>query len=296
MEPRIQYAKTSDGVSIAYWALGEGAPLVYMPIPPFSHIQLEWEIAECREWYLRLAKRHKLIRYDGRGSGLSDRVVSDYSMEGQSRDLQAVVDSAGVDRFAIMVASHSAPVGISYVTQNPERVSHLILWCAVVRGHDYYTPQVEARLDLLRKDWDLYTETTAHALFGWSAGEFARRIAALIRDSITQEALLAEVAAARQFDATHLMDDLRVPALVLHRRQHPVLDVSVARGLASGIPGARLVLLEGASLAPYLGDTAAVVRAITEFLGEDESPESPVNAASSMLRTSSSPTSSATPR
>jgi len=118
-DPQIQYAKTSDGVSIAYWVLGDGEPLVYMPIPPFSHIQLEWEIEECRDWYLRLARRHKLIRYDGRGSGLSDRTVSDYSIDGQSRDLQAVVDSAGVDRFAMMVASHSSPVGISYASQNP---------------------------------------------------------------------------------------------------------------------------------------------------------------------------------
>ncbi len=71
MEPRIQYAKTKDGVSIAYYRLGKGMPLVNMPFP-FSHLQLVWEIASNRSWYERLAQKRQLVEYDGRGSGLSD--------------------------------------------------------------------------------------------------------------------------------------------------------------------------------------------------------------------------------
>ena len=175
MEPRIQYATAADGMNIAFWTLGEGTPLVYMPIPPFSHIQLEWEIPECRAWYERLAQDRTLVRYDGRGTGLSDRDVADYSLDGQMLDLKAVVDALRLDRFALLVSSHSGPVAIAYAARHPERVTHLILWCSVARGLDYLKgPQVQARLDLLRKDWNLYTETTAHALFGWSAGEPAR--------------------------------------------------------------------------------------------------------------------------
>jgi len=81
MEPCIQYAKTADGVSIAFWTLGEGMPLVHMPVFPFSQIQLEWQNPEYRSWYERLAKERKLVRYDARGTGLSDRDVTDYSLD-----------------------------------------------------------------------------------------------------------------------------------------------------------------------------------------------------------------------
>ena len=92
MEPRIQYAQTADGVSIAFWTLGEGAPIVHMP-EQFSHIQLEWQMPEIRRWYQGLALNRKHVRYDGRGSGLSDRDVGDYSLYALLLDL-AVQGSA----------------------------------------------------------------------------------------------------------------------------------------------------------------------------------------------------------
>jgi len=73
MEPRVQYTRTKDGVSIAYWSLGEGQPLVIMPAMPMSHIECEWQIPEWRAFYERLAERRRLIRYDGRGTGMSGR-------------------------------------------------------------------------------------------------------------------------------------------------------------------------------------------------------------------------------
>jgi class 3 adenylate cyclase len=120
------------------------------------------------------------------------------------------------------------------------------------------------------KDWAFYTEATAHSVLGWSAGEPARRYAALIRESVTPE-FMAEmvIPAMNKFDVTPLLAQVRSPTLVLHRRQYR-LPVDVARGLASGIPDARLVLLEGESGAPYLGDMEAVLAAIDEFLGEGE--------------------------
>ena len=84
MEPRIQHAQTKDGVSIAFWTLGEGTPFVEMPTIPMSHIQMEWQIPEVRRWYERLSEKRKLVRYDGRGSGLSDRDVTDYSLSARS--------------------------------------------------------------------------------------------------------------------------------------------------------------------------------------------------------------------
>src|SRR2546428_11363431 len=101
MEPRIQYATTADGVNIAFWAIGEGKPFVHMPWFRSSHIQREWQIPEYRRWYDNLAKNLCLIRYDGRGIGMSDRVVSEYSLGALDADRVAVVDRLKVETVAL---------------------------------------------------------------------------------------------------------------------------------------------------------------------------------------------------
>ena len=271
--PAIQYAQTADGVSIAFCTLGEGLPLVYAPLF-FSHIQLEWQFTEYRRWYQRLAAKRMLIRYDGRGTGLSDRNVADYSLDANVLDLEAVVDRLGLERFALFGFYHTGLTAIVYAVRHPERVTHLILWNAFARASDYVgSPQVEATHALLDKDWELFTETIAHDRLGWSQGEPADHFAALMRECVTPEYTKVFSRANREFDVTALLPQLRVPTLVLHRRQYSRVPVDIARGLASRIPDARLVLLEGASLAPYLEDMDAVVRAIYEFLGEEEEAE-----------------------
>ncbi|OGO52398.1 MAG: hypothetical protein A2148_05725 [Chloroflexi bacterium RBG_16_68_14] len=271
MEPRIQYAKTSDGVSIAYSEMGEGTPLVEMPVPPWGHLELEWQMPEWRRWYERLAEGRMLVRYDGRGSGLSDRDVTGLPLDAQVLDLEAVVDHLALGRFALLGVIHSGPAAITYAIRHPERVSHLVLWCTYARASDYNaSPQAQALEALIDHDWDLYTETVAHARLGWSAGHSARQFAAYMRESTTPEAARAAFAAIREYDVASLLPQVRSPTLVLHRRQLPFPDVGVARGLASRIPDARLALLEGESLAANLGDTEAVATAIDEFLGEGE--------------------------
>jgi class 3 adenylate cyclase len=271
MEPRIQYAQTKDGVSIAFWTLGEGTPLVEMPVPPYGHIELEWQIPELRRFYERLTQSRMLIRYDSRGSGLSDRHIGDYSLEAHMLDIEGVVDRLGLQTFALLGVLHSGPVAIAYAARHPERVSHLVLWCSYARASDYFrSPHIQALEALIDKDWQLYTETVAHARLGWSAGEQARQFAAWMRESVTQEAAQAAFSTIRGFDVTGLLAQVRSPTLVLHRRQLPWPEVDVARGLASRISDARLALLEGESLAVYLGDAEAVLQAIDEFLGEGE--------------------------
>jgi class 3 adenylate cyclase len=270
MEPRIQYAQTTDGVSIAFWTLGEGEALVHMPLI-FSHIQMEWQIPECRRWYERLAEKRKLIRYDYRGFGLSERNVTDVSLDAMVLDVEAVVDRLGLKKFALLGLVHSGPEAIAYAARHPERVSHLLLWNTYARAADWLrSPQVQAVRASMDKDWAFFAEAVAHSLLGWSAGEPARRYAALVRDSVSQEFLQEVVVPAiNQFDVTPLLPQVTSPTLVLYRRQY-LLDDDLARGLASRIPDARLVLLEGESGAPYLGDMEAVLAAIDEFLGEGE--------------------------
>ncbi len=270
MEPRIQYAQTADGVSIAFWTLGEGMPLVQMPAL-FSHIQMEWQWRGSRSWYERLAENRKLVRYDRRGTGLSERDMTDYPLNAHVLDLEAVVDCLGLERFALLGPLVSGPPAIAYAVGHPERVSHLLLWCTWARGSDYFrAPQVRALISLIDKDWEVYTESAAQFLYGWSAGEEAHRFAVYLRECITQEALLATHAGMRDVDVTALLPQVRSPTLILHRRQAPYPGLDLARGLASRITGARLALLEGSLLLPHLGDTEAVLEAIDEFLGEGE--------------------------
>jgi len=270
MEPRIQYARTADGVNIAFWTLGEGTPLVQMPWMLATHIELEWQMPEVRRWYERLSEKRKLVRYDCRGSGLSDRDVSDYSLDAHVLDLEAVVDRLRLERFTLFGMTYAGPVAVAYTAGHPERVSQLLLFCSWARTRDTASPQLRALRQLIDTDWETYTETAGHTVLGWSEGEQARSAAAMLRESVTQEALQAALRAYREFDVTALLPQVRSPTLVLHRRELGWLDVAVARGLASRIPDARLTVLKGTSPTPWLQDMEAVVAAIDEFLGEGQ--------------------------
>ena len=269
MEPRIQYAQTTDGVSIAFWTMGEGTPLVHMPAG-ISHVQLEWEIPDYRRWYERLAEARKVVRYDYRETGLSDHDVTDYSLDALVLDLEAVVDRLELEKFALFGTGTSGPMAIDYAARHPEQVSHLILANTYARASDLLqSPQVQGALALIDKDWELFTETLAHVAYGWS-GDQAHRVAALMRESVTPETYPALVEMFTGLDVTALLPQVNSPTLVLHRRHHPLIDVAAARGLASRIPDARLALLEGAEPALWMGDTEAALTAIDEFLGEGE--------------------------
>ncbi len=272
MEPRIQYAQTKDGVNIAFYTLGEGMPLVHML--PYGHAQLEWQIPNIRRGYERLAAKRRVIRYDRRGSGLSDRGVTDYSLDALVMDLDAVVDRLGLARFALLGYFSTGPVAIHYAAHHPERVSHLILWHSFARAPELdASPQLRGLNQLMSENWELFTETISHALLGWSEGEPARRYAAMMRESATSEEWQAALRTSAEWDVTALLPQVKAPTLVLHRRQVAIPTVDAARGLAAGIPDAQLALLEGTSLAMYLGDTDAVLAAIDEFLGEGEEAE-----------------------
>ena len=189
MKLPIEYARTNDGVSIAFWTLGEGTAFVHLTLGTTAG-DGEWEIPECRRWYERLASKWTLVRYDNRGEGLSDRNVSVRSLEASVVDLETVVKRLGLDRFVLFGPWYGGPPAIAYAARHPERVSHLILWCTYARGSEWLRqPQLQAARSLIDKDWVVYTEAVAHVIFGWSEGEPARRYAALLRQSITPELL-----------------------------------------------------------------------------------------------------------
>jgi len=261
MEPRIQYAKTADGVNIAFWTLGKGTPLVHMPSPPWSHIQLDWQNPDWRRWWERLAEKRKLIIYDGRGTGLSDRNVADYSVDAHMLDLEAVVERLGVQTFVLFSPLTAGPVAIAYAARHPETASHLVLWYPLV----LQGARIQAFRALRERDW---AEALVHAVLGWSAGEEAHRHAAFLRECATAEAAHAIHNTLVEFDVAPVLSQVRSPTLVLQRRQGELGGVEVAKDLASRIPGARLALLDGASIAPWVGDVEPLMAALDEFLGD----------------------------
>ena len=269
MEPRIRYATSSDGVSIAFWTLGEGKPLVCLAGGPWCHVE-SWYVPECRRWYERLAKNRMLIWHDLRGTGWSEREVPDYSLEALVADVEAVVDRLGLDEFGLLGAADAGPVAVAYAARHPERVSRLVLWCSWARTSDLRSPRMEAWFRLMDQDWELTTDTCVHIALGWSVGEAGREAAEHLRESVAPEAMRAALAAVGTFDVTELLPRLKAPTLVLHRREIPWLPVDIARSLASRIPDVRLMVLEGEATAPYLGDSEAAASAIEEFLDETE--------------------------
>ena len=271
MEPDVQYTTTSDDVSIAFWTVGSGMPLVVMPSPPFSHILLEWQDPNRRSLYERLAQTFRLIRYDSRGSGLSEREIFSFSLDDQVLDLQAVVDCLQLDRFALSAQFFAGPVAINYAVHHFDRVSHLFLWCAFARASDFMAaPKTEAIVGLADKDWELFTETLAHDRLGWSSGEPARRFAAFVRGCVTPEILQLALGSFSTYDATPLLPLVRCPTLVVHPGPFQGLDIQVSRSLASTIPGARLTVLEDLSPSLSSGGVASIIRTTCRFLGETE--------------------------
>jgi class 3 adenylate cyclase len=271
MEPRIQYAKTSDGVSIAYWVIGAGEPpLVYMPNHPWSHIQVAWQDLDMRRDIERLAEKRKVIAYDGRGSGLSEREVSDHSLDAQLLDLEGVLDRLGLERFSLQGVQNSGPTAITYAARNPNRLSHLILDGTYARGADFLDiPQLRSLLPLVETDWEMFTETAAHVLTGWSVGEPARRLAAFLRECTTPRVARSDAAMRENLDVTELLPQVITPTLVIQFRQVPFPNIDIARRMASRIPNARLAVLEG----QLVVGSEPRARAIDEFLGEGEEAE-----------------------
>jgi class 3 adenylate cyclase len=266
VEPRIQYATTSDGVSIAYFAMGEGPPMIVVPPIPWSHLQMQLDDPGYRAWYERLAQTSRIVCYDNRGSGLSDRKVADLTFEGLELDILAVADKLGIEKFALLGISIGSPTAITLAAGHPDRISRLLLWCGFASA-DPANAQAQALNALLEADWNLYTETIAHAtVAGWGSSDEAGRFAKLMRAAVGSD-IPRRVGFVEGFDINYLLKDIRCPALVLHRQQAMLPDMEGARRLAAALPDAQLLVLDGGALLPWVGDMEAVVTAVEDFLG-----------------------------
>lgn len=269
-QPRIQYARTSDGVNIAYWTMGQGRPFISMGDAPSSHIRMELDIPELRSWYEELSRDKMLVRFDQRGGGLSDREVPELSLDAFTRDLEAVADSLGGEKFILFAYVDSGPVAIKYAAENPDRVSHLILWCAYARRDEYNDlAQITAVRALMDLDYALYLKTLAHLCLGWAAGEPVRQWAELMTEGWSRDILARTYAAIADYDVRDRLPMVKMPTLVMHPRGLDWFPEDASRKIAAGIPKARLALLDNAAALSWVGDWQAVLDVIEEFLDDN---------------------------
>jgi class 3 adenylate cyclase len=245
-EPRIQYAKTSDGVNIAYWVIGSGPPIVWMPTIPATHVEREWELPLLREAYDAIARSNTLIRYDGRGFGLSDRDVADFSVGAMVRDLEAIANHLGLESFDLLAFGFEGSSGIAYAARNPERVAHLLLWHVPAVGSDV-PEQYHDLVALATRDWEMVTESWIRATLAWTEGELPQVGVELMRASADPAHLQAYMEQLRDRDIRDLLPNVAVPTLVMYRREYRLPPLDAARRVAAAIPDAQLLVLNGAS-------------------------------------------------
>jgi len=260
--PAIQYAKTSDGVNIAYWAIGSGPPLVVASNPGATNIQLEWELDYRRLGYERLAERATVIRYDWRGCGVSQRDCFDLSPEAGIHDLEAVVRSLGLGHFAVYSVLSSS-MAIRYAAEHRGDVSHLII--GVPPWPRAFSDIFAALRQLADQDWEMFTEVYARILTGWDS-PWAGQIAAWFRGTTnTPSDFFAATSAVTTFVPEPLLGDIKAQALILHPREGQGEPASqAARTLAAGIAGAHLLAIPGWPMGTGISET--VVNAILDFI------------------------------
>jgi class 3 adenylate cyclase len=270
MAPVARYAFNGE-CSIAWTEVGEGPLELVFLTGLISHVEAFWDEPGLDAWFRRLARFARVIVVDRRGTGLSDRLSGDVSLDDEVADVEAVLDAAGVDRAVLLGYTTGSALAIRFAARRPERVLALVLYASVVnsvRDADYdFTHTEEDRLALIER-----------RVAAWGTGELLDALApSLAHDRgkrewlAKMERLSSSPGAVRKLlglrvDVRADLGELRVPALVLHRRGDRLISVEHSRWLAEHLPGARYVELDGEDDLPSAGDADALLGEIEQFL------------------------------
>jgi pimeloyl-ACP methyl ester carboxylesterase/DNA-binding CsgD family transcriptional regulator len=280
-----RFCTSFDGVGLAYAIDGGGPPLVKAS-NWMTHLDYERQSPVWRHWVRELSRGHTLIRYDERGCGLSDREFEGIpTLDTYVGDLTAVVNAAGLERFALLGVSGGGPTAIAYAARNPERVSRLVLYGTWARGRYLREEeQVErARLlgELIRVGWGGTVPAFRQvfsSLYIPSAGEEQKRWYDELQQASSSGETAARLWKSRNLtDITEMARGVSQPALVLHARDDRVVPYEEGRRLASLLPDARFVTLESDNHVLQEAEPAweAFVSQVRAFLGDDERARTP---------------------
>ena len=274
MKPQTHYAKSGD-VHIAFQVTGAG-PLDLVFVPGFvSHVEASWQSLKRASFFDRLASFSRLILFDKRGTGLSDRSSQIFSLEQRMDDVRAVMDAAGSERAAIFGISEGGPMSILFAATYPERTTALAMYGAYAKrawAEDYpfgwKDEQWAAFFENVEKYWgtprgldlDIWAPSVAHDERVWED------VATYMRSAASPGAVRAVMQMNREIDVRHVLPSIRVPTLIVHRNGDRNISIQQARYMAKRIPCAKLVELPGQDHMAWFGDTDALIGEVEEFL------------------------------
>jgi class 3 adenylate cyclase len=272
MEPTTRYAASPDGTSIAYQVHGEG-PLDLVFVPGFvSHVELLWEEPTIARFLRRLASFSRLVIYDKRGQGLSDRPGRPPTLEESMDDLGAVMDAVGIEQAAIFGISEGGPMSALYAATHPGRVSALVLYgtyARLTKAPDYpegiHPENLDVWSEAMRREWGGPVGVELWAPSEMGNPDFARWWARLLRQGASPSGAIDLMGLYRDIDVRPALPAIGAPTLVVHRRDDRLVPVRQARYLADHVPDARFVELQGEDHLPAVGGDD-LIDEIDEFL------------------------------
>ena len=272
MQPETRYAD-SGGVNIAYQVLGDGPRDLVFVMGWVSNIEVIWEEPMLARFLTRLASFSRLILFDKRGTGLSDRVTDMPSLEVRMDDVRAVMDAVASERAALFGVSEGGPMCALFSATYPSRVSALIMQGGFprrIKTPDFpWGPTKEERqawIEQMRREWGGTFGLAARAPSMVGDERFSLWWGRLLRMGASPAAVMALVAMNDEIDIRHILPAIRVPTLLLHSVRDATIPIGASRYMAERIPGARLVELPGEDHLPWLTDSDAVLGEIEEFL------------------------------
>jgi pimeloyl-ACP methyl ester carboxylesterase/DNA-binding CsgD family transcriptional regulator len=261
------------GRSVAYALTGSGPPLV-VPAWWVSHLELDWSDPALRDFWESVSGGYTLVRYDRPGVGMSDRNVhaEDLTLDGDVALLCAVLDELALDKVSLIGGSAGGCAAIAFSARFPERVDRLLLYGAYADGSAITSPAVrESIIATVRSHWGLGSRLLADIFLGDTDNADMQRVARYQRESTDPETAAVLLGLTYSNDVRSLLDQVRAPTLVVHRRGDRAIPYQLGRDLAAGIPAATLIPLDGNAHFPWAGDRSSVVRALRSSLAPEVS-------------------------
>lgn len=275
---RIRYLRTSDGIKLA-WAEAGSGPVMIKAANWLTHLEYEWESPVWRHWMSFFTEHFRFVRYDVRGSGMSDWNINEISLERWVDDLESVIEAADPDKpFALFGMSQGAAICVAYAVRHPERVSHLILLGGFargtfLRGHPKRDRLYKAMIDLIRLGWGndnpAFRQIFASLFIPGATDEQMDWFNDLCRKTTSPDLAARLLETLATVDVSELLEKVAAPTLVFHSRDDAVIPLSEGRFLAAAIPGSQFIELDSRNHV-LLDDESAWERfrnEVSEFTG-----------------------------